>query len=206
MKLSVLYSRYIPYKVIIMRKKLSKIANISAGVYGRANRQGTIYYLQRRDFDKEERLITKGLEPSLLEDSTIQKHLLQPNDIVVTARGGDNLAFVYKGEVAPAVASPTFLVLRDINQQQVLSDYLAWFINYPKTQDYLRKMAKGTSLPAINKNTLKALTIPLLSIQKQHLMMQLYALQKREQAIYRELSELSASMINQQLNQLLKEG
>lgn len=189
-----------------MHRKLAKLAQISTGFYERTNIQGTIYYLQRRDFDEDGQLIIKGLKPSILANKNTQKHILKKNDVLVAAKGTSFFAFVYKAEVQPAVASSTFLVLRGVDQQKVLSDYLAWFINYPKTQDYLGRMSKGTALAAIDKSTLGSLSIPLLSLEKQRLMMHLQSLQQKEQAIYTELSELSALIINQQLNKLLKEG
>lgn len=188
-----------------MYQKLKNLARITAGFYERTNRQGTIFYIQRRDFDENKTLVTKGLKPSILASTNVEKHLLETDDILVAAKGTNYFAFVYKGEVQPAVASSVFLVLRNIDQEQILSDYLAWFINYPKTQAYLKRMSKGTALPAIDKRTLGALSIPMLSLEKQRLMMNLQALQQKEQAIYQELSGLSALIINQQLNKLLKE-
>lgn len=205
MKLLILCNRSTGYKTKKMHRKLKNLARITAGFYERTNRQGTIFYIQRRDFDEDKNLITKGLKPSILANANVQKHLLQMNDVLVAAKGTNYFAFVYKGQVQPAVASSVFLVLRDIDQEQILSDYLAWFINYSKTQDFLRSMSKGTALAAINKSTLGALSIPMLSLEKQRLMTSLQALQQKEQAIYSQLSELSALIINQKLNKLLKE-
>lgn len=185
-------------------QKLNNIASIGSGIYSNTNPEGEVYYLQARDFDAAHQLETAELEPVLLRDKSIEKHFLKKGDVLVAAKSGDFFAAVYCGEVEPAVASTMFLVLRDIDQDQILSDFLAWYINLPSSQELLQRLSKGSSVQSINKKTLAELEIPLPDLKKQHLIIKISKLQVQEKNLSQQIQILNTQITNQQLLNFLK--
>ena len=181
-----------------MQASIKNIAKLTTGVYSKTSSMGDVYYIQGRDFDQYGRL-KSNLRPSVIRSNTIEKHILSYGDVLITAKGFDHNAISYKCEVAPAVASSMFILIRDIDQNVVLSDFLVWYLNHPNTQAYLARMAKGTALPAINKKIIGNLEVPIPSLEKQKIIMHIGSLRIREKQLKNDLVAMQETLINQQL-------
>lgn len=176
--------------------KISSIANINSGIYSSAISVGEVYYIQARDFD-ENRRIASNLTPVLSYEENLEKHFLQSGDILIVAKGASFLSAVFDGSYSPAVASTVFLVIRINNKEQINPWYVSWFLNQTSTQSYLLSISRGTSIPAINKKLLSELDIPIPSIEKQKLIIELIELQHKEKFLNRRITELKEIQTNQ---------
>ena len=183
-----------------MKRKLEDLATISTGVHARPSDSGDLRYcyIQARNFDKFRQLNLEGLEPWLGKSTSLQRHILKPNEVVVAAKGNDYFGAMPARDGIAVIPSTVFLVLRQINEQ-VLPEYLIWWLNHPKNQRYLHHLAKGTSLPAINKQTLGGLEIPVPPLEKQQLIVKIAALQTREKQLLERLTYLRETMLHRQL-------
>ncbi|KAA2215742.1 restriction endonuclease subunit S [Maribacter flavus] len=146
--------------------KLSKLARIVSGLNQKRHPQGTVYYLQARDFMQDD-MLDKNLKPTILDYPKLESHYLSKGDVLVLAKGHHGFnAFLYHEEKSPAVASSIFLVLRHV-AKKVLPEYLVWFINLESTQLQLINSGRGSALPAINKGILADLEVPVPDLQVQ---------------------------------------
>ncbi len=185
-----------------MKVNLSKIASIASGVYAKSHKGfGDVYYLMARDFDESFNL-KPGLGPGVLEKEKLTKHFLQKGDILFAAKGHHFFAAVYRGEVSPAVASSVFLVLRI--KEEVVPDFIVWYLNHPETQKFLLNLATGSSLPSISKSKLAKLEIPIPPFEIQQKVVQFEELRKKEKKIKEKLMHLQNELLNHQLIKLVQ--
>ncbi len=186
-----------------MKFKVKNICNISTGVYVKTERIGDVYYLQARDFNEYHQL-ESNLKPEVASLKINRKHFLQKDDVIVAAKGVNHFAFIYNNEVTPAVASSMFIVLRSFDRDTVISGYVSWFINHPKTQAFLSRSSKGSGIPSINKSTIGDLEIPIPSIETQQRILKLGQLKIKERKLQEKIRNLKNEVLNEQLIKIIK--
>jgi restriction endonuclease S subunit len=185
-----------------MTQKLSDIIKIRSGVFAKSDTNPDLYYIQSTDFNKL-RNWNKTLNPVLTNSTKFSNHVLNVGDILFVAKGRDFFAVVYDGMFQPAVASTTFLVLQ-VQSSNVVSDYVAWYINHPQTQTLLWSLAKGSAIPSISKSILEQIEIPVPQISKQMTILELHKLQIKEKRIHRQIGKLRQEYINELTYKSLK--
>lgn len=185
-----------------MKYKLSDIAIIQSGIYAKPELEGEVYYVQARHFDRQHQFNT-AVKPDLKADGKIERHFLQPGDLLVAAKGYDHFAVEYKGIIKPAVASSMFIVVK-LQDKKVLPAFLTWHINNLQTQKLLSDAAKGTALPSITNSDLGDLEIPIPSIEKQKLILQIHDLHVQENKLKEQINSLREKQIQQQIINAIK--
>ena len=186
-----------------MRKVIREIATITSGIYAKPGFEGEVYYLQASHFNQKHQF-DLSVKPNLILTDQIRKHLLKHGDILLAAKGNDNFAVVCKGKLEYSVASTMFMVLKVTDPEQVLPEYLAWFINHPQTQLYLRNTAKGSSFPSITKTDIEELLLPIPPIEKQRDLIYINELFQKQLQIKKRIITLSEKVFHQQLLNSLK--
>ena len=96
-----------------------------------------------------------------------------------------------------------FIVLRNIDQSKVLPEFLTWYINHPKIQVFLRRQAKGTNLPSINKRIIGDMELNIPSMEKQQIVLKVSELRITEKQIKEKIEILKENLINQRLINVL---
>ena len=167
---------------------MKDIAEIRTGFFGRPVTNGDIIYLQNKQFDENGQLASV-LYPDLIASDVSEKHLLDPGDILFSAKGSKNFAAVFDRDDIKAVASTSFFVIK-IKAPVLLPAYLCWYLNVSTTQKLLKSQAMGSSIPSISKQVLEALFIPVPTYSKQQHIVQLAALQNRQKDIMARLTIL----------------
>jgi restriction endonuclease S subunit len=185
-----------------LKTALKYITSIQTGVFAKPVQKGEIVYLQSKHFDENGEL-AETLYPDLNADSKIDKHLLRKGDVLFAAKGTKNFAAWYENDNIPAVASTSFFVIR-LQDKNVLPGYLSWFLNHPETQSFLKAFARGTSIASISKAVLSELEIPVPTIQKQELILQLFKLRNKEKNLKQQIEILREKEIQQLLINAIK--
>ena len=186
-----------------METKLKHIASIQTGFYAKNPvTKGEIVYLQAKHFNQKG-ILTDDLLPDLLSATVPDKHLLKTGDILFAAKGTRNFASVFKGLDIPSVASTSFFVIR-LYEQNILPDYLAWFLNYPDTQLYLKVNARGTSIVSISKDVLSDLVILIPTLKTQHSILKITQLREKELNLRKQIDILRDKQLQQQIINALK--
>lgn len=181
-----------------MQKKLASIATIQTGIYAKTVQEGDAIYLQTRHMN-ELGEIDQGLQPDLYLDEKIQKYLLQSGDVLFSAKGTKNVSGVYQTQLGRAVASSSLFVIRIKNE--ILPEYLSWFLNHPRTQNILKAEAKGSSPPSISIKTLYELTIQIPTHAIQQEIVRIHSLRLRENELTQQIAELKERLLQYRLYQ-----
>jgi restriction endonuclease S subunit len=166
-------------------------------VFAKTVKDGVGVYLQARHFDEAGTLNTL-LHCDLEAKYLTQKHLLRPGDVLFSAKGTKNFAAVFAKGYPPAVASTSFFVLR-LGQQQVLPDYLAWYLNNANAQKILKGAAMGTSIVSISKVVLQKLEIPIPPLDVQELVLKIENLRKTEKLLKQQIDLLREQQVQQKI-------
>ncbi len=182
--------------------KLHQIAKINSGIYTNTISEGEIYYIQARDFDEDRNLVSH-LTPSLSYAENLEKHYLKPGDVLIVAKGASFLSAVYDGSYSPSVASTVFLVIQLNDKCQVEPQYLSWYLNQNSIQSFLMSLSRGTSIPSINKKMLLDVEIPVPSLLKQKIIIELSGLKRKERMLKRKIEELKENQMNQLITNAL---
>ncbi len=183
--------------------QLRTIVNISTGVYQKSSSNGDLLYLQVRDFNKYHS-IKNNVEPNIVFEEKLRKHLLTKGNILFAAKGYDRFAHVYKNETIQAVASSSFLVIRIFDENIVIPEFIAWYLNHPKTQNIFDRIAKGTNLPSVSKVMVEEIEINIPSIEKQKQILKIDELRIKERLLNEKITLLKSQLINQKLINILK--
>ncbi len=180
-----------------MKHPLPNIASIQSGVYAKPTLAGTVKYLQSRHFDKDHQF-RSDVKSEIQFDDKLAKHLLKEGDILIAVKGYDHFAVMYSGEMGQAVASTVFMVIRSITNN-VLPQYLAWYLNHPNTQSYLKTVSKGSNLPSISIGDVEEIEVPIPSLEVQRNVLHLHDLHQQEVVIKRKLEHLHELSLQQQI-------
>jgi len=93
------------------------------------------------------------------------------------------------------VLSPHFFHLTPLPGGVVLPAFIAWIINQEPAQQYLKKSAEGSDVPAIRRQVLEELPIAVPPVEKQHAILELDRAWQREQAVMGRLKENGRKMM-----------
>ena len=134
------------------------------------------------------------------------KHLLHPGDILFSAKGTRNFAACYEKNNQPAVASTSFFVIRlnENFQNEILPQFLAWSINNPNSQSFLKGKAIGTSIVSISKSVLEELKISIPNLMRQNVILKIAHLRNTEKKLKQEIEILREKQLQQQIINAIK--
>ena len=172
-----------------MKKLLKEFASVRSGIFLKPHATGEILYLQAKHFD-ETGIFLDGAFPSLKWDHVSEKHLLKSGDILFAAKGVKNFAAVYDNPSLPAVASTSFLVI-SLVVDYIEPKFLVWWLNSSEVQEFLKGIAKGTSIPSITKAQMEELEVPILPLDVQQGLIRLAGLRKKEKTIMADIERLN---------------
>lgn len=138
------------------------------------------------DWDNMHRINAKEVKPSCF---------IKDGDILFRAKGFVHDAVMVNREDGKAIASAQFFILRVINEQ-VLPEYIAWYINQKPAQDYFKLISAGTSIPSVNKQNLLALDIKIPESHTQKAIANVYRLHQKEQVLIDEIRRKKSKLIH----------
>lgn len=168
-----------------MNKRLGNIAEIQFGSYGKPTEKGAVKYLHAGHFDKY-------LKPTKFEESFIElddknkKYLLGENDVILAGKGHRTFAWAYKASFGKAVPSSLFFIIK-AKPHEILSSYLAHYLNSEKVQYNLKLIGAGATITSIPKKELEQITIAIPSLEEQQRIVNLIELMDKEVRLTQEL-------------------
>lgn len=185
-----------------MKQALRHIAFIQTGLFAKPIAEGDIVYLQAKHFD-ENGILRSSLHPDIKADYITEKHLLRTGDILFAAKGTKNFAAVFENPNEPAVASTSFFVIR-LAQNNILPQFLVWYLNHPSTQKKLKGNLQATNIPSITKSLLEQLEISIPSIETQKAVLHIAQLRNEEKKLKQQIEMLREKQIQQQIINVIK--
>ena len=173
---------------------LKDIAEIRSGVYLNSPPGNEVAYMQMKDLLMDSPEKTASF---VAYNPKMDKNLLQKEDLLFAGKGTTYLCMLFNLDIK-AVASTTLYVIR-VQNDNILPEYLCWYLNQPNMVSKIRASQIGSSTPLIHKSTLEGLEIPVPNIAIQQKVMEISKLQKRETYLINTLAEKRASIVNQLL-------
>tara|TARA_R110002072_G_scaffold24847_6_gene83952 strand:- start:273 stop:860 length:588 start_codon:yes stop_codon:yes gene_type:complete len=163
---------------------------------------GGVRVIQLKDFEDNYTYI--GNDCYLVDSDMIKsKYYLESGDILFTGKGTNNFAIVFKStEDTPTIASSALFVIK-VDQNIANPNYVAWYINQSKVQNYFKTNEAGTYNTSINKTTLEETPITLPSLEVQTKIARIANLHNQELALSNKIRELKNKLTTTQLLNVL---
>jgi restriction endonuclease S subunit len=185
-----------------LKSALKQIAFIQTGLFAKPIAKGDIVYLQAKHFDENGNL-RSSFHPDLKSDHVTTKHLLKAGDVLFAAKGTKNFAAVFENLNEQAVASTSFFVIRLVDNN-ILPEFIVWYLNHPSAQKILKGQAIGTSIVSISKTVLEELEIPIPDIETQKAILRIAQLHKDEKKLKHKIETLREKQIQQHILNAVK--
>lgn len=187
--------------------ELDKLAQIRSGYPFRGSVRhdpaGDVRVLQIRDLRQAETLTAEALS-RVMAPAHHSVHLLQPDDIVLPARGDHRKAVPFT-LTEPTIPSSHLHTVR-VSSSDVLPGYLCWALNQPEPQHAMRNEARGTAMPMLTRRSLGTIKIPVPTITTQRRIVELHELWQREHALSKQLLTNREHMLKGMFQQLMNDG
>jgi hypothetical protein len=179
-------------------KRIADIASVFSGYHFRGGvnhvADGRYAVIQAKDVDDSlnfdrERLVRVNLE------GDPERYLVQQGDVVFLSRGIHPWALAISEPIGDTVVPSSFYILR-ADPQRVRPEYLAWFLNHPKTQVTLGDIAKGSNIPFISMREFGDFPVQIPALKIQEKIVSLARLNDREQQLLKELGILRGRLVD----------
>ena len=112
---------------------------------------------------------------------------LTSGDIIFLARGKYNTAICIKKDLGKVVCSPHFYIIKILDINQTIPEFLSWWLNLEQSQQYFTNSTEGAKTLSIRRPILDSLIVQLPPIAEQKKITSLTNLIKQEQQIFNEL-------------------
>lgn len=182
-----------------MKQKIKDIADIQIGYQFRgkieADPKGTHKVIQIRDFDEFQNLQANNL-CKVTPKYDAERYLVNKGNVLFLARGHRNYAIPIKNSLENTIAASYFFILR-IKTENVLPEYVAWFIKQSPAQAYLHNIARrGTHIPVVPKSAFEDMSIDVPDIKLQKAIIELDNLLEKERSLLYKLQEKRALFVH----------
>lgn len=171
--------------------RLEEIADIRLGMPFKTaikdlGDDGKCYLIQTKDIDTEGLLrmdelarVSPPVDP--------KKHYLQAGDILLRLRGPVFAAGMFTGsKILPSITSNQNAIIK-CKENDVLPDYIQWYINSPLGQDYFNSMSEGTNITKVSLKTLSDMEIKLPPLEIQNNVVRIKNNWEKQRDIHRKI-------------------
>ncbi|MGW1454515.1 restriction endonuclease subunit S [Salegentibacter agarivorans] len=200
------------YAYILMKSKLIDLKHIitkdglSSGYSVRGkisnNPNGEVRIVQLKDFNDDYTAIDDKCF-RISAEKIKSKYYLKNGDILFTGKGANNFAIVYECQAnIPTIASSALFVIK-VDKEIANPNYVSWYINQNKVQNYFKTNETGTYVTSINKKTVEEIPVVLPPLQVQNKIAQITHLRLKEKQLNTEITDLKNKLITNQLLNLL---
>ena len=187
---------------IVCLKSILSYQGVSSGYSFRGkikhNHNGDVRVIQLKDFKNNYTAI--GDDCFLIDGEKIkEKYYLELDDVLFIAKGTNNYALVFKDvDDMSTIASSAFFVLK-VNKELANPEFIVWYINQSKVQNYFKTNEAGTYNTSINKTTLENTPIALPPLEAQKKIATIANLHNREKTISNKIIDLKNKLTTAQL-------
>jgi len=181
-------------KIVLLNKLVKIQMGYQAKTRIHANPQGSHFLIQSKDFNPSHRLQTRHLVPFNPERRP-DLYSVQKGDLLFQARGIEHFAYYVNMDLKNTLASSSFYILR-IDDNNLLPQFLVWWLNQPPSQTYFRSRASGTGISYVSKSILSRLEVRIPPRSVQEKIVKIDTLARQEKDLFDKLSERRRLLIN----------
>ncbi len=188
----------------LMKVKLDNIAEIKTGYTFRNGlkkyQKGKLGVIQMKDL-KDYKIDFKNID-FITDDSIRENHYLKKNDILFKTRGEINSTYIFGKDILAVASAPLIVLI--VKAEDILPEYLNWYLNQKSAKEYYNIISKGTSQKLISINNLKEMEIEVPSKEIQKHIVELDSLLKKETETMETIIIKRKNVITQKLLNLIK--
>jgi restriction endonuclease S subunit len=162
------------------------------------NPEGTVGVLQMKDIANNYLHFDYQNIDKVNDISFKEKFFLNKGDVLFVSKGVNNYAFSIDKLDFPIIASATFFIIR-VNENKILSEYLAWYMNQTEAQNYFSEKKAGTYVPNLKKQDILDLPLIVPPLKTQNAIAQTAKLLNQEIIILDKIKENRKELIQTQL-------
>lgn len=179
-------------------KSIAEIGVLSSGYHFRGGIDGVAgsqyAVIQAKDVDESlhfspEKLVRVDVEL----DS--DRYLVRQGDVLFLSRGVRPWALALGHPIRNTIVPSSFYILR-ADPIGIRPEYLAWFLNHPKTQTILGDIARGSNIPFVSMSEFGKFQIPVPEVAIQQRIIALAQLCEREQELVHALSKRREQLVD----------
>jgi restriction endonuclease S subunit len=191
-----------------LKTKLKTLATVQTGYSFRsrleASKGGDVAVIQMKDLLDDNTVDCDDLVKIDME--TVKKHhLARKGDLVFRSRGHTTTtAILLKDPEKAVIAAPLFRI-RVTKPDQILPEYLNWYIGQRDAQFFLNSRARGTTQKMISKQVIEDLEVVLPDLETQKNIVELASLSAREHTLLHTLADKRQHYLSAKLVQIAKE-
>lgn len=167
----------------------------------RPDPNGSYLFLRIGDISQDGVLLTNDLLRIEPNEPINPRSCLCPGDVLFPNRGTRTTALVFHGMETRTIVGPQFFIVRP-DKNQILPEYLAWFLRSAPAAEHFKALKKGTHVPIIDRRDLATLAISLPALSKQHQILEIASLALQERQLNERLLQLRWQLANEQLVQI----
>lgn len=181
-------------------KRLGDVAEVRLGLQVRGSLrfdpQGEWQLIQIKDLDERRRLRADDLSRIHWEPASALRCEVVHGDVLFLSRGQRNFAIAMVSPTPKTLAASYFFIVRPQNDL-LLPEYLAWYLNQPPAQEYLHSRARrGSHMPIVPKAAFEELPIALPPLPMQRTIVRLAALGEREHSLLEDLQSKRSALLH----------
>lgn len=190
-----------------MRIKLNQLAAVQMGYSFRsrieASAGGRIAVIQMKDLLSDNTVSCNDLVRVDME-AVKEHHLVRKGDLVFRSRGTVTTAAIIIEDPGEALVAAPLLRIRVTKTEQILPEYLNWYISQRDAQIFLTSRSKSSVQKMISKQSVGDLEIVFPNLEKQRRIVELANLSAREQSLFHTLADKRGQYVDAVLMRIAK--
>lgn len=183
---------------------LSQIADVVAGYSFRsaleASENGGVLVFQAQNISENKKIMYNMTRIDLNLPKT--QAFLQPNDVLLSARGSFKSVCIGTKFLTQTVASSSVYILR-VKSDQVIPEFLSIYLNSQQGQNSLRRYITGGTIKTILKSDLENIEVVLPSLEVQRHIIDFKKNWMESKKLLKKKLKLSESVVDATINKLL---
>lgn len=185
-----------------MKSKLKDIIKIQFGTYAKPEKEGTIPYLQAKNFT-EDGVLLGNFDAFLPNQNITNSSLLRKGQVLFAGKGNRFFASEYKQEWGEVIASSLFYVL-EVSSENILPEYLAAVLNLPQNISYFQQAGTGSNILSLRKKELEDFEIEIPPLHLQHKIVEMKRLHLKELELADKIKEQKKLLYQASITKILK--
>ena len=181
-----------------MKKLLKELVYIQIGYQARgkiSQDPGGLYrIIQSKDFDEKVALKKESIYQFTPERNP-KKYRVQKGDVLFLSKGHKNSAFAISEPLENTIATSNYFILK-ITSDKLIPEYLAWYINQPPAQSFIKSHSRGTYIPIIPKVVFEYLEIFIPQLDIQQKIIHVHYLSRRELDLLKQITETRIQLVH----------
>jgi restriction endonuclease S subunit len=135
-------------------------------------------------------------------DNVRPDYLVRPGDVLFGSRGSRKHALAVR--TVPKNAVFSYQVFAIETREQVLPEYLSWYINQPQAQRYIEENSAGSYITTISKTALADMPLTVPTIEVQRKIVEVFQLFETEKTLVQQIEEKRGHLVEATLHSAVR--